>query len=179
MSLNSSSMDLNIPIVFKSNEDVIDIDEATISSKKVIISNNTINRTIIIGSNKIDFYTNYLNNNSALESNYGDLSITTSISDSIKSLNINYYQNEQRNIASFSGSNIKLKTRLQLQDGFLIGDTENERFVSEYKKVYSNGVYVGIDIYIEEIRESEISEVMLTDENDNILVDESSNILVF
>ena len=179
MSLNSSSMDLNIPIVFKSNEDVIDIDEATISSKKVIISNNTINRTIIIGSNKIDFYTNYLNNNSALESNYGDLSITTSISDSIKSLNINYYQNEQRNIASFSGSNIKLKTRLQLQDGFLIGDTENERFVSEYKKVYSNGVYVGIDIYIEEIGENDTSEIIIADENGNILIDENNNTLIY
>lgn len=79
----------------------------------------------------------------------------------------------------FNSSNIKLKTKLQLQDSLLIGDTENERFVSEYKKVYSNGVYVGIDIYIEEIGESEISEVMLTDENDNILVDENSNILVF
>ena len=178
MSLNSNAMELTIPINFNSSKNTIDIDNATISSDKIIISDSDINRTTIIDSNKINFYVNYLNNNSALESNYGDLSITTSVLDSIKSLNINYYQNGQRNIAMFNSSNIKLKTKLQLQDSLLIGDTENERFISEYKKVYSNGVYVGIDIYIEEIGESEISEVMFTDENDNILVDENDNTLV-
>ena len=112
MSLNSNAMELTIPINFNSRKNIIDIDNATISSNKIIVSDSEINRTTIIDSNKINFYVSYLNNNSALESNYGDLSITTSVLDSIKSLNINYYQNGQRNIAMFNSSNIKLKTKL-------------------------------------------------------------------